>query len=137
MTNQQTQAASTERTQEASAESREQQAVAEEQPKVAVRFSTENIKPGSTVRVSQKIVEGAKERIQIFEGIVLKKRGSRGVNQTITVRKVSDGFGVERIFPLSLPTVTNIEVVKQAKVRRAKLHYLRNPRTKKLKEVVV
>lgn len=137
MTDKQTQAAPTEPTQEASAEPQEQRAVLEGQPKIAERFSTENIKPGSTIRVSQKIVEGAKERIQIFEGIVLKKRGSRGVNQTITVRKVSDGFGVERIFPLSLPTITNIHVMKQAKVRRAKLHYLRNPRTKKLKEVAV
>ncbi len=120
---------------EPAAELQESPAGSQEQPKAAERFSTENIKPGSTVRVSQKIVEGAKERIQVFEGIVLGKRGSRGVNQTITVRKVSNGFGVERIFPLALPTITNIEVVKQAKVRRAKLGYLRNPRAKKLKEV--
>lgn len=102
---------------------------------IPARFSAENIKPGATVRVSQKIVEGSKERIQIFEGMVLAKRGSRGVNQTITVRKVSNGYGVERIFPLASPTITNIEVVKQMRVRRAKLNYLRNPRAKKLKEV--
>lgn len=106
-----------------------------EEAKAPARFATEAIKAGATVRVSQKIIEGTKERIQVFEGIVLGKRGTRGVNQTITVRKVTQGFGVERIFPLSLPTITNIQVVKQARVRRAKLGYLRNPRTKKLKEV--
>ncbi len=98
------------------------------------RFSTNVIKPGATVRVSQKIVEGDKERVQVFEGIVLGRRGSKGVNETITVRKLSQGFGVERIFPLALPTITNIEVVKQARIRRAKLGYLRDPRAKKLKD---
>lgn len=99
------------------------------------RFDPDVILPGATVRVSQKIVEGTKERIQIFEGMVLGKRGSRGVNQTITVRKVSGGYGVERILPLALPTIVDIKVVKQAKVRRAKLGYLRNPRARKLQEV--
>ncbi len=99
------------------------------------RFDPDTILPGSTVRVSQKIVEGTKERIQVFEGMVLSKRGSRGVNQTITVRKVSGGYGVERILPLALPTIVDIKVVKQAKVRRAKLNYLRNPRARKLQEV--
>lgn len=98
------------------------------------RFDATAIRPGATVRVAQKIVEGSKERVQVFEGVVLGKRGSRGVNQTITVRKVSGGYGVERIFPLALPTITNIEVVKNTKVRRAKLGYLRNPRARKLKE---
>lgn len=101
----------------------------------ASRFDPDTILPGATVRVSQKIVEGAKERIQAFEGVVLGKRGSRGVNQTITVRKVSGGYGVERIFPLALPTITDIKIVRQARVRRAKLGYLRNPRARKLQEV--
>ena len=92
------------------------------------------IRPGATVRVSQKIIEGNKERIQVFEGIVLSRRGEAGPNETITVRKVSQGYGVERIYPLSLPTITNIDIVKQARVRRAKLGYLRHPRAKKLKE---
>lgn len=106
-------------------------------PKEKARFDPTAITPGVTVRVSQKIVEGNKERIQVFEGIVLAKRGSRGMNQTITVRKMSGGYGVERIFPLALPTITSIEVVRRAKVRRAKLNYLRNPRARKLKEVSI
>ena len=97
------------------------------------------VKPGQVVRVHQKIKElnakgEEKERIQIYEGIVLSRRGGRGVNGTITVRKVSNGIGVERIFPLELPTITNIEVVKQLKVRRAKLYYLKNY-SKKIQEV--
>lgn len=98
------------------------------------RFQNDNIRPGATIRVSQKIVEGTKERIQVFEGMILSRRGKKMEQSTITVRKLSQGFGVERIFPLALPTITKIEVVKQAQVRRAKLNYLRNPRAKKLKE---
>lgn len=96
------------------------------------------IKAGQVVRVHQKIKELSskgeeKERIQIFEGVVLSRHGGRGTNATITVRKVSDGIGVERIFPLSLPTLAAIEVVKQLKTNRAKLFYLRSY-SKKLKE---
>ncbi|HAO81584.1 MAG: 50S ribosomal protein L19 [Parcubacteria group bacterium GW2011_GWD2_43_10] len=98
-----------------------------------------SIKPGQVVKVHQKIKElnakgEEKERIQIFEGVVLAKRGGNGTNSTITVRKVSNGIGVERIFPLQLPTITAIEVVKQLKVRRAKLYYMRDY-GKKIKEV--
>lgn len=89
------------------------------------------IKPGQVVRVHQKIKElnakgEEKERIQVFEGIVLSRRGSDEANATIIVRKVSNGIGVERIFPLQLPTINNIEVVKQMRVRRSKLYYLRS-----------
>ncbi|MFC1612420.1 50S ribosomal protein L19 [Patescibacteria group bacterium] len=96
------------------------------------------LKPGMTVKVHQKIQEAGKkkgeikERIQIFEGMILAIRGA-GVSKTITVRKISNGIGVEKIFPLHLPTITEIEPIKQAKVRRAKLYYLRDHK-KKLKE---
>lgn len=97
------------------------------------------IKAGQVVRVHQKIKElnskgEEKERIQVFEGTVLSRRGSRGPNATITVRKVSDGIGVERIFPLELPTIADIEVVKAYRTRRAKLYFMRRY-GKKLREV--
>jgi len=80
---------------------------------------------GDTVRVDVKIIEGNKERIQAFEGIVVSRK-SGGVSETFTVRKVSYGVGVERIFPMHSPKIANIEVVKKGKVRRAKLNFLRN-----------
>ncbi len=97
-----------------------------------------NLKPGMTVKVHQKIMEAGKkegemkERIQIFEGIILSIRGA-GMSKTMTVRKMSEGVGVEKIFPLYMPTIVKIEPVKQAEVRRAKLYYLRDYK-KKLKE---
>lgn len=85
---------------------------------------------GDTVRVRVRVREGEKERIQAFEGICISKRGS-GVNETFTVRKVSGGVGVERIFPLHSPSLAGIEVVRRGSVRRAKLYYLRERRGKK------
>ena len=85
--------------------------------------------PGDTVRVHQKVVEGDRERIQVFEGVVIGRRGSR-TNASFTVRKVSYGIGVERIFPLHSPNIEKIEVVRHGKVRRAKLYYLRSRRGK-------
>lgn len=79
---------------------------------------------GDTVKVHCRVVEGGKERIQIFEGLVLARRGS-GVNASFTVRKISYGEGVERVFPIHTPRIAKIDVVKKGKVRRAKLHYLR------------
>jgi large subunit ribosomal protein L19 len=81
-------------------------------------------KPGDTVRVSIKVREGAKERLQKFEGVVLQRRGG-SVQETFTVRKLSSGVGVERIFPLHSPMIQKIEVVRYGRVRRAKLFYLR------------
>jgi len=91
---------------------------------------------GDTVKVHMRIVEGEKERIQIIEGIVIRMHGG-GARKTLTVRKISFGVGVERIFPMHSPRVEKIEIVKRAKVRQAKLHYLRELRGKaaRLKEI--
>ena len=91
------------------------------------------IKPGMTVRIHQKIKEKDKERIQIFEGIVIARKRRKEAGATITVRKISHGVGVEKIFPLFSPVIAKFEVVKQAKTRRAKLYFLRDYK-KKLKE---
>ena len=80
--------------------------------------------PGDTVRVLYLVREGTKERIQIFEGVCIARKHG-GVDETFTVRKISSGVGVERIFPLHAPTVTGVEVVRRGRVRRAKLYYLR------------
>lgn len=85
--------------------------------------------PGDTVRVLYLVREGQKERIQAFEGICIARKGG-GVDETFTVRKISSGIGVERIFPLHAPTVTGVEVVRRGDVRRAKLYYLRGRRGK-------
>lgn len=100
--------------------------------------SLPEIKPGMTVRVHEKIREKnskgeEKERTQIFEGIVLAKKHNKEIGATITVRKVSGGIGVEKIFPINSPIIVKVEALKQAKVRRAKLGYLRTSK-KRLKE---
>ncbi len=84
---------------------------------------------GDTVRVHVRVVEGDKERIQVFQGVVIGRRGG-GTRETFTVRKISGGIGVERIFPLHSPSLNRIEVVRHGKVRRAKLYYLRGLRGK-------
>ena len=98
-----------------------------------------DLKPGMTVRVYQKIKESnskgeEKERIQYFDGIIIAKKHGKEVGGTITVRKVSDGIGVEKIFPLNLPTIEKIQIKKIAEVRRAKLNFLKTGYKKKLKE---
>lgn len=85
-----------------------------------------DIRPGQTIKVHQKIKEGNKTRTQIFEGIVISRKHGNQNNATITVRKVSNGIGVERIFPTQLPTVEKFEIVRASKVRQAKLYYLRD-----------
>lgn len=82
---------------------------------------------GDTLNVHVKVIEGDKERIQVFQGIVINRRGS-GVNETFTVRKISNGVGVERVFPLHSPNIAKIERLREGKVRRAKLFYLRKLR---------
>lgn len=88
--------------------------------------------PGDSIAVSYKIIEGAKERIQTFKGNVIQINGT-GKTKTFTIRKMSNGVGVERIFPFSSPIIDSIEVLKRGKVRRAKLYYLRNLVGKKAK----
>ncbi|MGO0122312.1 50S ribosomal protein L19 [Desulfothermobacter acidiphilus] len=86
-------------------------------------------RPGDTVRVHFKVVEGNRERIQVFEGVVIRRRGG-GLDETFTVRRVSYGVGVERIFSLHSPRLEKIEVVRRGRVRRARLYYLRQLRGK-------
>ncbi len=85
--------------------------------------------PGDTVAVHVKVVEGDKERIQVFEGVVINRRGD-GMNESFMVRKISEGIGVERIFPLHSPNIARIERLREGRVRRAKLYYLRGLRGK-------
>lgn len=101
---------------------------------------------GNTVKVHNRIKEGGKERIQIFEGLVIARKGGNGANATFMVRKISNGVGVERIYPLHSPNIAKIEIVKDEKVRQAKIYYVRERRdnaprtrrklvvTKKMKE---
>ncbi len=89
---------------------------------------------GDTIRVSVKIAEGDKERLQDYEGVVIRRRGE-GIAETVTVRRVSFGVGMERIFPIHSPKVDTIKVVRRGKVRRAKIYYLRDLRGKKARIV--
>ena len=89
-----------------------------------LRNDIPDFRAGDSVRVHARIVEGSRERIQIFEGVVIKRRGE-GISETYTVRKISNGIGVERTFPLHTPRVDKIEVTRHGRVRRAKLYYLR------------
>ena len=96
------------------------------------RSDIPDFRPGDTLKVHVKVVEGNKTRVQVFQGVVIARSGS-GINETFTVRKVSYGVGVERIFPLHTPIIEKIEVVTRGDVRRAKLYYLRELRGKKAK----
>ena len=89
-----------------------------------LRDDIPDFRAGDTVRVYARIVEGSRERIQVFEGVVIKRHGE-GISETYTVRKMSSGIGVERTFPVHSPRVDKIEVVRRGRVRRAKLYYLR------------
>jgi large subunit ribosomal protein L19 len=99
--------------------------VIRELEKEQMRQDIPAFRPGDTVRVHVKVIEGQRERIQLFEGIVIRRRGT-GVSETFTVRKVSYGVGVERTFLLHSPKLDKIEVVRHGRVRRAKLYYLRD-----------
>lgn len=97
--------------------------------KEQLRDDVPDFAPGDTVRVLYLVREGQKERIQVFEGICIARKNG-GVDETFTVRKISSGIGVERIFPLHAPTVSGVEIVRRGDVRRAKLYYLRGRRGK-------
>ncbi|GAC43104.1 50S ribosomal protein L19 [Paenibacillus popilliae] len=101
-----------------------------------LRKDIPSFRPGDTLKVYVKVIEGSRERIQLFEGVVIKRRGG-GISETFTVRKISYGVGVERTFPLHTPKIDKIEVARRGKVRRAKLYYLRNLRGKaaRIKEI--
>ena len=103
-----------------------------------IKENAENFSVGDTVKVFFKIVEGTTERIQVFEGIVIAKNNS-GIRKTFTVRKISYGVGVERIFPMHSPRIEKIDVVRRGRVRRAKLYYLRSRvgKAAKVKELIV
>ncbi len=103
--------------------------------RASLRNDVPPFSPGDTLKVHVRVVEGAKERVQVFQGDVIARSGS-GVRETFTVRKVSYGVGVERIFPVHSPVIQKIEVTRRGHVRRAKLYYLRDLRGKaaKIKE---
>ena len=98
----------------------------------SLRSDVPDFRPGDTLKVHVRVVEGNRERIQVFQGVVIRRHGG-GVRETFTVRKVSFGVGVERTFPVHSPIVDHIEVVTRGDVRRAKLYYLRELRGKKAK----
>ncbi len=109
-----------------------------EELKLPADISAEQVKTGMTIRVHQKIKDvnaqgKERERVQVFEGIVLRV-GGKGMGRTMTVRKISEGIGVEKIFPLNLPTIEKIECIKQAKVRRKYISFMRDSRKKRFKE---
>ena len=101
-----------------------------------LRTDLPRFRAGDTLKVHVKVIEGTRERVQLFEGVVIKRQGG-GISETFTVRKISYGVGVERTFPVNSPKIEKIEVARRGKVRRAKLYYLRNLRGKaaRIKEI--
>ena len=93
-----------------------------------------DIRPGDTVKIYQKFKEGDKKKIQSFEGIVIARKHGKGISATITVRKISFGVGVEKIMPIYSPTIDKIEIVRRAKVKRAKLYYIREKAAKEIRK---
>jgi large subunit ribosomal protein L19 len=98
--------------------------------KPRLRDDLPDFRPGDTVRVHVRVAEAGRERIQVFQGVVIRRQGG-GLRETFTVRKISFGVGVERTFPLHSPTIARIEMITQGRVRRAKLYYLRERRGKR------
>ena len=98
----------------------------------SLRSDIPDFRPGDTLKVHVRVIEGSRERVQIFKGVVIRRQGG-GVRETFTVRKISFGVGVERTFPVHSPNIDHIDVVTRGDVRRAKLYYLRELRGKKAK----
>ena len=98
----------------------------QEVQKLAIKKNAPKIRPGDTVRVHQRIKEGEKERVQIFEGLVIRINSGHGADKSFTVRRIVGGFGVEKIFPLHSTNIVKIEIKKRSKVRRSKLYYMRD-----------
>jgi len=99
-----------------------------------LRADIPQIRPGDTVKVQQKIKEGDKERISMFEGLVIAAKHGRGITGTFTVRKMIDGIGVERVFPLHMPMIAKIDVIRRSHVRRAKLYYIRDKAAREVRK---
>lgn len=118
------------------AEEEAAKAKAEEEALAAEEVKIPDLRPGLTIRIHQKIKEGDKERVQVFQGIIIALRGKTPETKTVTVRKNSFGVNVEKIFPLGSPLIEKIELVKKARVRHSKLYFLRNY-TKRLKEELI
>ncbi len=111
-----------------------QQLEAEQAAKIAAKRTLPDFSPGDTVRVNVRVVEGTRTRVQAYEGVCIARSGA-GLNESFTVRKISYGEGVERVFPVFSPLVEGVEIVRRGKVRRAKLYYLRDLRGKKARIV--
>ena len=107
-----------------------EQLEAEQAAKIAAKRTLPDFSPGDTVRVNVRVVEGTRTRVQAYEGVCIARSGG-GINESFTVRKISYGEGVERVFPIYSPMVEGVEIVRRGKVRRAKLYYLRDLRGKK------
>ena len=90
----------------------------------SLRSDIPAFRPGDTLKVHVRVIEGSRERVQVFKGVVIRRQGG-GIRETFTVRKISAGVGVERLFPLHSPTIASVELVRRGRVRRAKLYYLR------------
>ncbi|MFD1990950.1 50S ribosomal protein L19 [Paenibacillus nicotianae] len=103
--------------------------IIQEITKDQLRKDIPNFRAGDTLKVHVKVIEGTRERVQLFEGVVIKRQGG-GIGETFTVRKISYGVGVERTFPVNSPKIDKLEVARRGKVRRAKLYYLRELRGK-------
>ncbi len=106
------------------------------QTSLGLKDKFEGIRPGWTIRINQRIQEGGKTRVQAFEGLVIARKHGNEAGGTITVRKVTDNIGVEKVFPIYLPSIESVKVMKKTTVRRAKLYYLREKSSKEIRKKI-